>query len=119
MFKKIVSVVLSATFLISALVSCSQRGTMEKSFVEEEKNEYSAEVEGVALTIYVDSNVETSGDGSEAAPFASIPEAQAKIRAICMPLCEQYRAITWPADQKGVDDWLLFEKLKRKNGLAA
>lgn len=48
-----------------------------------------------------------------------VRKAQAKIRAICMPLCEQYRAITWPVDQKGIDDYLLFEKLKRENGLAA
>ena len=48
-----------------------------------------------------------------------VRKAQTKIRAICMPLCEQYRAITWPVDQKGIDDYLLFEKLKRENGLAA
>jgi len=34
-----------------------------------------------------------------------VRKAQAKIRAICMPLCEQYRAITWPVDQKGIDDY--------------
>ena len=81
MFKKIVSVALSAIFLISALASCSQSGTMEIPFVQESKG-YSAEVEGVAMTIYVDSNVEASGDGSEAAPFKTVIEAQEKIREL-------------------------------------
>ena len=48
-----------------------------------------------------------------------VRKAQAKIRSICMPLCEEYRAITWPIEQKGIDDYLLFEKLKREHGLAA
>ncbi len=81
MFKKIVSVALAATFLISALASCSQQGTMEKPFIPEKKM-YSSEIEGATMTIYVDSNVETSGDGSESSPFKTIPEAQAKIREI-------------------------------------
>ena len=82
MFKKIVSVALVATFLISALASCSQNGTMDMPFIQEAKETYTADVEGVAMTIYVDSNVETTGDGSEAAPFKTIPEAQAKIREL-------------------------------------
>ena len=44
-----------------------------------------------------------------------VQRAQAKIRAICTPLCEEYRLFTWPAEQKGIDDWLLFEKLKREH----
>ena len=27
---------------------------------------------------------------------------------------EQYRAITWPVEQKGIEDYLLFDKLKRE-----
>ena len=46
-----------------------------------------------------------------------VQNAQSKIRSICMPLCEDYRTFTWPAEQKGIDDWLLFEKLKREKGL--
>ncbi len=46
-----------------------------------------------------------------------VQRAQSKIRSICMPLCEEYRAFTWPIEQKGIDDWLLFEKLKREHGL--
>ena len=46
-----------------------------------------------------------------------VQRAQAKIRSICMPLCEEYRAFTWPIEQKGIDDWLLFEKLKREKGM--
>ena len=43
-----------------------------------------------------------------------VQKVQAKIRAICTPLCEEYRPFTWPVEQKGIDDWLLFEKLKRE-----
>lgn len=43
-----------------------------------------------------------------------VQRAQAKIRSICMPLCDDYRAFTWPVEQKGIDDFLLFEKLKRE-----
>lgn len=46
-----------------------------------------------------------------------VQRAQSKIRSICMPLCEDYRTFTWPKEQKGIDDWLLFEKLKRERGL--
>ena len=80
MLKKIISIALSSVFAVSMLASCSQRGTMEMKFVEEvQKKEYSSFVEGSALTLYVDGNVEASGDGSEDSPFKSIPEAQAKI----------------------------------------
>ena len=48
-----------------------------------------------------------------------VRRAQTKIRAICMPLCEEYKTMTWPVAQKGIDDYLLFEKLKRENGLVA
>ena len=48
-----------------------------------------------------------------------VRKAQAKIRSICVPLCEQYKPLVWPENQKGIDDFLLFEKLKRENGLAA
>ena len=41
-----------------------------------------------------------------------VQKAQSKIRSICVPLCEKYRPFVWPAEQKGIDDWLLFEKLK-------
>lgn len=44
-----------------------------------------------------------------------VQRAQAKIRAICAPLCEEYRPFVWPVEQKGIDDWLLFEKLKREH----
>lgn len=42
-----------------------------------------------------------------------VQRAQSKIRSVCMPLCEEYRTFTWPVEQKGIDDWLLFEKLKQ------
>ena len=48
-----------------------------------------------------------------------VQRAQSKIRAICMPLCQEYRPFTWPVEQKGIDDFLLFEKLKRESGLNA
>lgn len=48
----------------------------------------------------------------------NVQKAQSKIRSICMPLCKEYRTFTWPQEQKGIDDYLLFEKLKREHGLA-
>ena len=48
-----------------------------------------------------------------------VQRAQAKIRSICMPLCDDYRTFAWPPEQKGIDDWLLFQKLKREHNLAA
>ena len=50
-----------------------------------------------------------------------VQRAQSKIRSICVTLCEEYRPFTWPVEQKGIDDWLLFEKLKANyiNDLAA
>lgn len=49
----------------------------------------------------------------------NVQKAQSKIRAICTPLVDDYRPFTWPVEQKGIDDWLLFEKLKRERGLVA
>ena len=46
-----------------------------------------------------------------------VQRAQAKIRSIAMPLCEEYRTFVWPTEQKGIDDFLLFRKLKREHGL--
>ena len=82
MFKKITATVLASVMAVSMLTSCSQKGTMEKSFLLEKKEAYTSVVENAALTIYVDSNVETSGDGSETSPFKTIPEAQMKIREL-------------------------------------
>ena len=82
MIKKIVSTALTAAMTVSVLASCSQQGTMDKSFVEEKISKYSSTVENSALTIFVDSNAENSGDGSEASPFKTIQEAQAKIREL-------------------------------------
>lgn len=50
-----------------------------------------------------------------------VQRAQAKIRSICMPLCDEYRTFTWPVEQKGIDDYLLFERLKAgyQNTIAA
>lgn len=44
-----------------------------------------------------------------------VQKAQSKIQAICTPLCEEYKRFFWPADQKGVDDYLLFRKLKKEH----
>ena len=43
-----------------------------------------------------------------------VQKAQVKIQAICTPLCETYKRLFWPIDQKGVDDYLLFRKLKKE-----
>ena len=81
--KRFISGVLSSALAISLLASCSQQRTMEIPFVEEKTTtKYSSVVEGSALTIYVDAKAKDGGDGSESAPFKTIPEAQAKIREI-------------------------------------
>ena len=43
-----------------------------------------------------------------------VQKAQVKIQAICAPLCESYKRLFWPIEQKGVDDFLLFRKLKKE-----
>ena len=43
-----------------------------------------------------------------------VQKAQVKIQAICAPLCETYKRLFWPIDQKGLDDYLLFRKLKKE-----
>lgn len=43
-----------------------------------------------------------------------VQKAQVKIQAIFAPLCETYKRLFWPIDQKGVDDYLLFRKLKKE-----
>ena len=43
-----------------------------------------------------------------------VQKAQVKIQAICAPLCETYKRLFWPIDQKGIDDLLLFRKLKKE-----
>ena len=42
----------------------------------------------------------------------NVQKAQSKIQAICMPRCQEYEQFYWPTDKKGIDDYLLFEKLK-------
>ncbi len=44
----------------------------------------------------------------------NVQRAQAKIQSISMSLCEEYRPFYWPPEQKGIDDYLLFLKLKQK-----
>ncbi len=83
MIKKIASAALATLMAGTLLTSCSQPNLENLlSFEMEKPNAYTSEVEGAALTIYVDSNVETSGDGSESAPFKTVPEAQTKIREL-------------------------------------
>ena len=49
-----------------------------------------------------------------------VQRAQARIRDICIPLCRDYRVFHWPTAQKGIDDYLLFQKLKaERRGSAA
>ncbi len=82
--KKIITASLAAVMAGTMLTSCSQPNLENLlPFNDEPKvKEYSSVVEGSALTIYVDVNAKDGGDGSESAPFKTIPEAQAKIREI-------------------------------------
>lgn len=85
MLKKILAAALSSSLMVSMLASCSQPNLENLLPFNEEnvpKRQYSSVVEGSALTIYVDANAKDGGDGSEASPFKTIPEAQAKIREI-------------------------------------
>ncbi len=76
---KFLSLFLAAVMALTVLASCSSDPDLSALLPFNLEHKYSAEVEGVAMTIYVDCNVETTGDGSENAPFKTIPEAQAKI----------------------------------------
>ena len=44
-----------------------------------------------------------------------VQRAQSKIQAICTPLCEEYKRFFWPKEQKGIDDYMLFMKLKKEH----
>ena len=44
-----------------------------------------------------------------------VQRAQSKIQAICTPLCEEYKRFFWPKKQKGIDDNMLFMKLKKEH----
>lgn len=44
-----------------------------------------------------------------------VQRAQSKIQAICTPLCEEYRRFFWSKEQKGIDDYMLFMKLKKEH----
>ena len=44
-----------------------------------------------------------------------VQRAQSKIQAICTPLCEEYKRFFWPKEQKGIDDFMLFMKLKKEH----
>ena len=82
--KKIAATAMAAIVGCSTLASCSAPNLENLLSFNEEASEkkYSSSVEGSAMTVYVDANAETSGDGSESEPFKTIQEAQAKIREL-------------------------------------
>ena len=81
--KRILSAVLATVMAGTTLVSCSQPNLENLlPFNEVKVSKYTSVVEGSALTLYVDANAKDSGNGSESAPFKTIPEAQAKIREL-------------------------------------
>ncbi len=83
MIKKTLSMALSMAVGLGTLTSCTQQGSIDMPFVEDElKQSYTAVAEGSALTLYVDGSVSESGDGTEAAPFKTIADAQAAVRAL-------------------------------------
>lgn len=43
-----------------------------------------------------------------------VQRAQARIRSICMPLCVHYITFQWPSEEKGIDDYLLYQRLKEE-----
>ena len=81
--KRILSTTLATVMAGTTLVSCSQPNLENLlPFNEEPKAGYTSDIEGAALTLYVDANAKDGGDGSVSSPFKTIPEAQAKIREI-------------------------------------
>lgn len=44
-----------------------------------------------------------------------VQRAQARIRDTCMPLCSDYQVFHWPLEKKGIDDWLLYQKLRAEH----
>ena len=85
--KRILSASLAAIIAGTMLMSCSQPNLENLlAFNEAPKAGYTSEVEGAALTIYVDANAAENGDGSETEPFKTITDAQMKIREL---LCRQ------------------------------
>ena len=76
---KFLSLFLAAVMALTVLASCSSEPDLSALLPFNLEHKYSAEVEGVAMTIYVDCNVETIGDGTENSPFKTVAEAQAKI----------------------------------------
>ncbi|MBR5453306.1 MAG: right-handed parallel beta-helix repeat-containing protein, partial [Clostridia bacterium] len=82
---RFLSLILTLIFCIGVLASCSGGGEAADDTTAADTTAPSyegnwPEVEGTVL--YVDAAAEAGGDGSKAAPFASIAEAQTKIREI-------------------------------------
>ena len=48
-----------------------------------------------------------------------VQKSQSRIQAMCMPLADHYRMFYWPSEQKGIDDYLLFQKLKQEQKKSA
>ena len=81
--KRILSAALATVVSGTTLTSCSQTNLDALiPFNEEKVSTYTSEVKDSALTLYVDANAKDGGNGSESAPFKTIPEAQAKIREL-------------------------------------
>ncbi|MBQ2916336.1 MAG: right-handed parallel beta-helix repeat-containing protein [Clostridia bacterium] len=82
-FKRFTAAAIAAVMAGTTLVSCSQPNLENLlPFNEDKSSKYTSVVENSALTLYVDANANDGGDGSEASPFKTIPEAQVKIREI-------------------------------------
>ena len=77
--RKILVGILLAAFCVSILASCSSNGEAVQLMSFNVEDTYSSDIEGVAMTIYVDCNATTVGDGSKSAPYQTVAEAQAKI----------------------------------------
>ncbi|MBQ2826515.1 MAG: right-handed parallel beta-helix repeat-containing protein [Clostridia bacterium] len=89
--KRFLSLLLACLFCLGSLASCSGGNvpaddttpsdtTLPEDTTAPVEDEKWPEIEGTV--IYVDAAAEDGGDGTEEAPFKSIPEAQAKIREI-------------------------------------
>lgn len=79
--KRFISLATVFLMVTAFLVSCASEPAANVS-TDSTTESTPSDTEKESLTLYVDTNVKSTGDGSETSPFKTIPEAQAKIREL-------------------------------------
>lgn len=80
-FKRFLSATTALLMAATLLASCASEPAVKDPADSTTENTPPA-VEETSITLYVDANSESTGDGSETAPFKTILEAQEKIREL-------------------------------------